>query len=167
MTTRILESFKQLHLAMKSFFFIPAFLCLGFSCFSQTINPTYDSTLAKTYGGDEYGMKMYVLVILKTGPVVIENKAVRDSLFTGHMQNIMHMVDIHKLVVAGPLGKNDQTYRGIFILDVKTFEEANELLAQDPTIREKLLEPELFKWYGSAALPAYLETSEKIAKYNH
>jgi uncharacterized protein YciI len=152
---------------MKSFFFVPAFLCLGLSCFAQNINPKYDSTLAKTFGGDEYGMKMYVLVILKTGPVVIENKTVRDSLFAGHMQNIKHLVDIYKLVVAGPLGKNDQTYRGIFILDVKTFEEANELLALDPTIREKLLEPELFKWYGSAALPDYLKASEKISKYNH
>lgn len=155
---------------MRSSLFIPVLLCLGFSAFAQTspaINPKYDSTLVKKFGGDEYGMKMYILVILKTGPVTIDSKATRDSLFAGHMQNINRLVDIDKLVVAGPLGKNDKSYRGIFILNVTTFEEANELLAADPAIREKMLEPELFKWYGSAALPAYLEDAGKIGKYNH
>ena len=67
-------------------------------------------------------------------------------------------------MVAGPLGKNDKTYRGIFILNVKTFEEANLLLQTDPTIKEKILEAELYNWYGSAALPAYLEESDKVWK---
>lgn len=149
---------------LNTLFFL---LSLATTGMAQNMNPKYDSTLAKTFGGDDYGMKMYVLVILKTGPVTIEDKAVRDSLFTGHMANITHMVDMKKLVVAGPLGKNDKAYRGIFILNVATFEEANELMAADPAIREKLLEPELFKWYGSAALPAYLEDAGKIGKYNH
>lgn len=152
---------------MRSFLFTLAFLCLGVASFAQNINPKYDSTLAKTYGGDEYGMKMYVLVMLKTGSVTIDSKAVRDSLFAGHMQNINRLVDIDKLVVAGPLAKNDKSYRGIFILNVATIEEANELLAADPAIREKMLEPELFKWYGSAALSGYLDDAGKIGKYNH
>ena len=52
----------------------------------------------------------------------------------------------------------------IFILNVNTIEEANALLASDPTIREKVLEAEVFKWYGSAALPTYLPNHEKIEK---
>lgn len=152
---------------MKSLLLLQAFLCLGVTSFAQNINPNYDSTLAKTFGADDYGMKMYVLVILKTGNNTTENKALKDSLFAGHMQNMGRMVDMGKLIVAGPLGKNDKSYRGIFILNVTTFEEANQLLESDPAIKEKLLEPELFKWYGSAALPDYLKTSEKISKYNH
>ena len=69
-----------------------------------------------------------------------------------------------KLVVAGPLGKNEKTYRGIFILDVASQEEAQALLATDPAIKEKLLEAELYQWYGSAALPVYLPTHQKIEK---
>ena len=69
-----------------------------------------------------------------------------------------------KLVVAGPFWKNDKSYRGIFILNVSTLEEAGELLQSDPTIREKVLEAELFKWYGSAALPEYLKLQKKIQK---
>lgn len=150
---------------MKSLLLLPAFLCLSLAGFSQKLNPKYDSTLAKNLGADDYGMKMYVFVILKTGPVTIDDKAVRDSLFAGHMNNIQHLVDIDKLVVAGPMGKNDQSYRGIFILNVTTFEEALQLMEGDPAIQQKLLEPELFKWYGSAALPVYLESSEKVGKY--
>ncbi len=139
---------------------------LTFSASSQTMNPNYDSTLAKLYGADDYGMKMYFLVILKTGTSTITEKETIDSLFAGHMLNINRMVDLKKLVVAGPMGKNDKTYRGIFILDVASFEEVNQLLEADPAIKAKLLEPEIYKWYGSAALPAYLDTSDKIWKKN-
>jgi uncharacterized protein YciI len=133
---------------------------------AQTKNPNYDAELAKTLGGDEYGMKKYVLVILKTGTNTTTDKAVTDSLFRGHMDNIGRLVELNKLIVAGPLGKNDLTYRGIFILNVTTFEEANELLETDPAIKEKLLTPELFNWYGSAALPEYLKASDKIWEKN-
>jgi uncharacterized protein len=142
------------------------FFILSFNFFSvaQTTNTNYDSTLAKKYGGDDYGMKGYVLVILKTGSNKTTDKAIIDSCFAGHMQNIKRLVENGKMTVAGPLGKNDNTYRGIFILNVTSFEEANELLQTDAAIKEKILEPDLYKWYGSAALPAYLETSDKIWK---
>lgn len=135
-----------------------------FSAFGQTVNPKYDKLLADSLGGDDYGMKAYMFVILKTGPNKIEDKTVVDSLFKGHMENIGRLAASGKLVVAGPLGKNDKTYRGIFILNVKTVEEANALLETDPTIQAKVLEAEVFKWYGSAALPTYLPNHEKIEK---
>jgi hypothetical protein len=50
---------------------------------SQSDNPKYDKALADSLGADDYGMKMYVLVILKTGPVQVTDKAKRDSLFMG------------------------------------------------------------------------------------
>lgn len=132
--------------------------------FSQTANPNYDKALADSLGGDEYGMKSYILVILKTGANNTQDKKLVDSLFKGHLANIGRMATAGKLVVAGPLGKNDKTYQGIFILNVKTFEDALTLLGTDPAIKEKLLEAELFKWYGSAALPTYLPFHGKIEK---
>jgi uncharacterized protein YciI len=80
------------------------------------------------------------------------------------MENINRLAADGKLIVAGPMGKNNNQYRGIFILNVTTFEEASELLHNDPTIREKILEAELYNWYGSAALPVYLEIHKKIEK---
>jgi len=130
----------------------------------QNNNPNYDSALAKKLGADDYGMKSYVLVMLKTGSNTTANKAAIDSCFRGHLNNIGHLAEIGKLIVAGPLGKNEKTYRGIFVLNVTTFDEANKLLQTDPAIKEKLLEPELYNWYGSAALPEYLGADDKIWK---
>ena len=136
------------------------------ACFvnAQSTNPKYDKTFADSLGADDYGMKMYVSVILKTGPTKIDDKKVTDSLFGGHLQNIRRLANEGKLVVAGPLEKNEKTYRGIFILNVQTIEEAKELLKTDPVIRAGLLDSELYGWYGSAALPMYLPASEKVEK---
>ncbi len=131
---------------------------------AQNLNPNYDSTLAHKLGADDYGMKQYVFVILKTGSAAIEDKVVRDSLFAGHFSNIKKLADNGKLLVAGPIFKNEKAYRGLFILNVKSFDEANELLANDPTIREKIFDVELYNWYGSAALGEYLSIHEKIWK---
>ena len=132
---------------------------------AQTVNPDYDSTLAKKVGADDYGMKSYVFVILKTGSNTTTDKEFIDSCFAGHMANIGRLVNEGKLIVAGPLGKNDNTYRGIFILNVTTIEEARELVQTDPAINSKLLDVDLYKWYGSAALPEYLEAALKVGKY--
>ena len=130
----------------------------------QTVNPNYDSTLAKSLGADDYGMKKFVLVILKSGTNKTTDKSFIDSCFRGHMNNIGRLVELEKLIVAGPIGKNDNSYRGIFILNVATLDEANELLQSDPAIKEKLFDVELYNWYGSAALAEYLEASDKIWK---
>ncbi|MBY0542941.1 MAG: YciI family protein [Sphingobacteriaceae bacterium] len=131
---------------------------------NKNINPNYDSALAKEYGAEENGMKMYVLVMLKTGTNNTATKAESDSAFAGHMANMSKLVKANKLIVAGPIVKNDKNYRGIFILNTKSLTEANEILATDPAIKAKLLDADLFNWYGSAALAAYLKVEDKIWK---
>ena len=129
---------------------------------NTTANPNYDKTLAEKLKGDDYGMKTYVFVALKTGTNKTTDEKYIDSCFTGHMGNIMRLVDEGKLVVAGPFGKNDLAYRGLFIFNVATKEEAEALLKTDPAVSSKLLAYDLIPWYGSAALPEYLEVSDKI-----
>lgn len=128
-------------------------------------NPKYDKTLAEKLGSDEYGMKSYYLVILKTGTNKTTDKNLINESFTGHMANINKLVEEGKLIVAGPFGKNENNYRGIFILNnLKSIEEAKELLNTDLAIKNGLLDFEIFTWYGSAALPEYLPFSDKIWK---
>lgn len=138
---------------------------INHNVFSQTINADYDKALADSLGADENGMKSYVLVILKTGSVIIEDKDHKARLFRGHMDNINLLVKEKKLFVAGPFGKNDLTYRGLFILNVKTIEEAKALCETDPAIKEGIFDVELIPWYGSAALGEYIKVSEKITKF--
>ena len=127
---------------------------------------TYDSTYAKRLKADDYGMKTYVFVMLKTGSNTSTDKAAKDKAFAGHMKNITRMADNGKLALAGPFSKGGE-HRGLFILNVATFEEANALLEEDTAIKEKYLEPELIMWYGSAAVQEIPELHKKLQKKNY
>ena len=88
---------------------------------STTVDSNYDAELAKKLGGDQYGMKNYVLVLLKTGPKDGEvTGQARADIFSGDMKNIGRLADEGKLAVAGPFGKNEQGMRGLIILNVAT-----------------------------------------------
>lgn len=127
--------------------------------------PVYDSILAKKLHADDYGMKMYVFVMLKTGTNTSTDQEAKSKAFAGHMKNIQNMADNGKLAVAGPFEKGG-AHRGLFILNVSTFEEANQLLEGDSAIKEKYLEPELIQWYGSASLMETPEIHKKSQKKN-
>lgn len=149
---------------MKIFILLFTFVLSGIIGFAQNNNPNYDEDLAKKLNADDYGMKPYVLVILKTGENKTTSEEETGKLFRGHMENISRLVEEGKLIVAGPLGKNEKTYRGIFIFDVPTIAEAKDLVITDPAIKEKLLAVEFYEWYGSAAMSEYLAASDKIWK---
>jgi uncharacterized protein YciI len=149
-------------------FFAIAFLASGQSnLVKDTLpsNPNFDKVLAEKLGGDDFGMKSYYLVILKTGPNTSTDKEFIKESFKGHMENIHHLVKEGKLIVAGPLGKNELKYRGIFILNnVKSLDEVKELLQKDLAIKNGLFDYDILTWFGSAALPEYLPFSDKIWK---
>ena len=110
-----------------------AFASAGSAQTAGKPNPNYDAELAKKLGADERGMKMYVMCILKTGPKDAEFKGKeRQDIFAGHFANINKLADEGKLAVAGPFGKNDKTYRGLYIFNVATIEEAEKLVVLDP-----------------------------------
>jgi uncharacterized protein YciI len=132
--------------------------------FSQDANSVYDEKLAKSLNADERGMKQYVFCILKTGSNTTATTEEKDNLFKGHMANITRLAQEGKLVVAGPFMKNDRNYRGLYIFNVNTIEEAKNLVATDPAVKDNLLEAELTLWYGSAALQETLKIHEKIVK---
>ena len=110
-------------------------------------NPNYDKELADKLGGDDYGMKSYFFVILKTGTNTTADKELISESFRGHLNNLNRMVEEGKLIVAGPFGKNENNYRGIFIFNgIKSIEEAKELMQTDPAIKNGLLDYEIFTW---------------------
>ena len=136
-----------------------------FSSDTLNANRNYDKVLADKLGGDEYGMKKYFLVILKTGANTSNDKELINESFRGHMNNINRLVEEGKLIVAGPFEKNENNYRGIFVLNnIESIDEAKKLLQTDPAIKNGLLDYEIFSWYGSAALPEYVPFSDKIWK---
>ena len=140
------------------------FITLSVQSETKNENENYDSELAIKVGADDYGMKSFVFVILKSGDNKSTDQELRNKSFRGHMKNIRRLVAEDKMVVAGPFGKNDNDFRGLFILNVKTIKEAEALLDTDPAISSNFLKAEMYEWYGSAALSEYLEASDKVWK---
>ena len=149
---------------MKKIILSAAFLCITTIGISQETESKYDENLAKSLNADERGMKKYVFCLLKSGTNTTASKEETQKLFEGHMANINKLAKEGKLVVAGPFMKNDRNYRGIYIFNVETIEEAKTLVATDPAIQAKLLEAELTPWYATAALQETLKIHEKISK---
>ena len=145
------------------------FLFLGLFSLSQLTaqtKPVYDSVLAKKLGADEYGMKSYIMVLLKSGTYKAKDKKETDSLFRGHMDNIISLANAGKLALAGPFGKNE-LYRGIFIFNVKTVDEAKLLCEKDPAIKINLFAVDYLPWYGSAAVMQINDIHKTIEKKSH
>lgn len=123
----------------------------------------YDARLAASLGADEYGMRQYVLVILKTGPKKMPTGKERDAMFAGHFANMKRLAAEGKLALAGPLDGKDG-WRGLFVFSVKTIDEAKKLTETDPVIKEGEMVAEYHTYYGSAALMQVNEIHRKVQK---
>ncbi|MEH0155171.1 YciI family protein [Limibacter armeniacum] len=150
---------------MKKHFYLLTllFAFISLTSFAQQ-DTSYNKALADSLGADEYGMKQYTFVILKTGNTTIDDQDKVNAIFRGHLDNITRLAEEGKLIVAGPLTKNEKEYRGIFIFNIKDPKEVESLLQTDPAISSGLLATETYEWYGSAALPKYLEFHTMIEK---
>lgn len=124
---------------------------------------TYDAALAQKLGADEHGMRQYVLVILKTGPTPVTDKAKRSEIFKGHFANIQRLADAGKLAAAGPFDGKDG-WRGMFIFAVATIDEAKALAESDPVIQSGEMVAEYHALYSSAALMTINDTHKTLAK---
>jgi uncharacterized protein YciI len=125
--------------------------------------PGFDAELAKATGADDYGMRRYVLVVLKTGPTPMAPGKERDEMFKGHFANMTRLATEGKLALAGPFDGVDG-WRGLFVFAVADIEEAKRLTATDPVIINGEMVAEYHKYYGSAALMLVNETHKKLGK---
>lgn len=123
----------------------------------------YDSLLAKETGADDYGMRRYVMALLKAGPNRDQDSTEAAQIQRAHLDNITRMAEEGKLVMAGPFF-DDWEVKGIYIFAVETIAEAEELTKTDPAIQAGRLVMELHPWYGSAALMKMGDMHEKLAK---
>lgn len=135
---------------------------------SSAASPTpFNQELATKFGADKYGMKPYVIIMLTTGSAKIEDQTKMGELMKGHLANIGKLADEGKIVVAGPfLEKNEENYRGMFIFNTNSKEEAEQWVKTDPAVQAGVFSYKIFSWYGSAALPMYLKHHKEIAKEN-
>lgn len=122
----------------------------------------YDAELAQRLGADAYGMRSYVLVILKTGPTPVTDPEKRKTMFAGHFANMERLSEEGKLVLAGPFSGDPDGWRGLFVLAVDDIDEARRLTATDPVIANGEMVAEYHRWYGSAATMLIPDLHEKV-----
>ncbi len=124
---------------------------------------SYDAGLAQKLGADDYGMRQYVMAFLKAGPNRDQDEDEAIRLQKAHRENIRRLASEGKLALAGPF-MDDGEFRGIFVFNVATIEEARALTESDPAVKAGRLALELHPWYGSAALMQVNETHKKLTK---
>jgi uncharacterized protein YciI len=143
---------------MKNFLFAFFFL---FSC-ALAASAQKDSTKKK----EEPKVRQFWMVILKTGPKdkEITDSVQRSKLFTGHFSNMERLYNDGVLKAAGPFGKNDFTWRGLFIIDCATKEEAETYLKTDPTVAAGIFIYDIVPWWSEprgSFVPGKPEKKEK------
>jgi uncharacterized protein YciI len=123
----------------------------------------YNAEMDQKLGANDIGMKNYVIVFHKSGPVKLTDSLQTLQLQKAHLKNITRLIDEGKLLITGPF-LDDKPLRGIFIFDVTSLEEAKELTSTDPAVKAGTLVMELHPWYGSAALKEIPNLHRQIQK---
>ncbi len=127
---------------------ISIFSILLITAFLQPVFSQKDSTGNKS----EEKIKQFWLVVLKTGPMDKEiiDTVRRKEIFAGHFANMQRLHNEGILKAAGPFGENDFTWRGLFILDCKTKEEAENYVKTDPAVAAGVFIVDIVPWYSQA-----------------
>jgi len=129
----------------------------------DAVPPGFNEALARTLGADDFGMRSYVLVVLKSSDTPLPAGPERDAMFRGHFENMKRLSDEGTLVLAGPFDGVDG-WRGLFILAVSNIDEARKVVATDPVVSKGEMVPEFHRYYGSAALMQVRTLHASIAK---
>lgn len=131
---------------------------------TQVSNKEVDNSLAIQLGEDNFGMKNYIMAYLKKGRKRwMIDSATANKLHKEHLENFKRLADEGKVINIGTFQENTD-YKGIYIFNVKTIEEAQTISGTDPAIRAESLALEFHSWYGSAALLKVPEIHAKLVK---
>jgi uncharacterized protein YciI len=109
------------------------------SAFSNFAHLKIDSTPA-------YQMKQYWLVLLKKGPNRNHSKSDGEKIQAAHMANITRLHQQGKIIMAGPIG-SEQDIRGIFIMNGNDSTEIASYVATDSAVLTGRLRFEILPWW--------------------
>jgi uncharacterized protein YciI len=93
-------------------------------------------------------MTLYYLALLHKGAAwTPEQTPEVKSVLEGHMANIRRLAAEGKLILAGPF-EGDGELRGLFLLQVGSLQEAQQLVDSDPAVKAGRFRVELLPWWG-------------------
>lgn len=106
--------------------------------------PKYDLQSDTSVSAGE--MKRYWLVLLKKGPNRTQDSISAAKIQAAHIANIERLGREGKLVMAGPMGIEDDL-RGIFILNCKDSAEVEMLVKTDTAVKTGRLIMKYYPWW--------------------
>ena len=116
--------------------FLPAFLfCLSGNAFAQEEKKP------------EMKIREFWFVLLTKGEKRDQDSTTAAAIQKGHMDNMERLYLDGKLKLAGPFGKNDNGWQGIFVFDCSGKEEVETLLKTDPAIAAGRLAYTISSWW--------------------
>lgn len=91
----------------------------------------------------------YYLGLLYKGPVRTQAADEIEKIQTAHLQHLESLYKQGVLLIAGPMG-DDGDLRGIVVLKVKSMEEAQAIVNEDPAVKSGRLRVELHPWMSQS-----------------
>ena len=91
----------------------------------------------------------YYLGLLYKGPVRTQSADESAKIQSAHLQHLESLYKQGILLIAGPMG-DDGDLRGIVVLKVKSLEDAQALVNNDPAVKAGRLRVELHPWMSQS-----------------
>jgi uncharacterized protein len=91
----------------------------------------------------------YYLGLLYKGSVRTQSADESAKIQSAHLQHLESMYKQGVLLIAGPMG-DDGDLRGIVVLKVKSLDEAQALVNEDPAVKAGRLRVELHPWMSQS-----------------
>lgn len=98
-------------------------------------------------------LKTYHLVILTKGANRTQPKEEAEKIQSGHLANIERLYKEGKIDLAGPFDNSKETddnWRGVFVFNVQSKEEVEQLLQTDPAISSGRLSYIIKPWMSES-----------------
>ncbi len=137
---------------MKILFFFLFISSLVIACSNEQKSPDvsitnpgkYDITKDTTVTAGE--MKRYWLVLLQKGPNRTQDSISAEKIQAAHMANINRLAKEGKLVMAGPIGVEDDL-RGIFLMNCTDSTEVENFVKTDSAVMTGRLIMKYYPWW--------------------
>ena len=141
---------------MRKIFLVSPFLitlgCIIISCSNDRLTPSATTTESEKYDLNKdtsvYSgeMKRYWLVLLKKGPNRNQDSISAEKIQAAHMANINRLAKEGKLVMAGPIGVEDDL-RGIFLMNCTDSTEVENFVKTDSAVITGRLIMKYYPWW--------------------
>lgn len=137
---------------MKYILFMLSVACMAIACRNDQPSPpvsatkpeNYDITKDSTVSAGE--MKRYWLVLLQKGPNRNQDSVSAEKIQAAHMANIGRLAKEGKLIMAGPIGVEDDL-RGIFLMNCSDSTEVENFVKTDSAVITGRLVMKYYPWW--------------------